>query len=264
MSPWTKKTGHPVVQVAEDGNKLHLKQNRYLKTGDVKPEEDETLWPIFVGLRTKDGINENVTFDTRETTVELKDLDFYKINANQTAMFRTLYTPERLKKLGKDASSGLLSVEDRAGLVADSGALAQSGYLKTSALLDLISGFGSEDNYTVWSEALSRISNLRTAWAFEPEEEKEGLKAFTRDLISPLAHRIGWEFKDGEDEVLQQLKGTAFSSAGANGDPVVVKAAFEMLDKISKGNIDEVNPNLRGAVYTITLANGKNNGEKEV
>ena len=136
MATWTKKIGYPVITVEEHGSKILLTQNRYLRTADVKPEEDETLWPIFLGLRTDSGVSENLTFQTRNTSINLDNSDFYKLNANHTGVYRTLYPPDRLTKLVQAAH--LLSTEDRAGLLGDAGDLATSGYQKTSSLLDLL------------------------------------------------------------------------------------------------------------------------------
>jgi aminopeptidase 2 len=264
MATWTKKIGYPVITVKENGNELHLTQNRYLRTADVKPEEDQTLWPIFLGLRTKKGIDESLTFDTRETIVKIEDPDFYKLNANQTGVYRTLYTPERLVKLGQAAKSGLLSVQDRAGLLGDAGALATSGYQKTSSLLDFVSGLKDEKEYIVWTEISARISSIKAAWLFEPKEVLEGLRKFQKDLFTPLAHEVGWEFKPEDNDILQQLKALAFSQAGYGGDEKVVAAAKEMFQKFVDGDLDAINPNIRSTVYNIVLQYGENNGEKEV
>lgn len=264
MATWTKKIGYPVVTVTENGNQIHLKQNRYLKTADVKPEEDETLWPIFVGLKTKEGIDEDISFTSREHTLEIADTDFFKINADQSAIYRTNYSPERLKKLGEAAKGGLLSVEDRAGILGDAGALATSGYQKTSALLDLVTGFKNEESYVVWAELTGRIGAIKSAWLFADLEEREALKKLQRDLISPLAHKLGWEFKAGDDELTQQLKSLAFGGAGLNGDPTVIEAALAMFKKFAAGDLDAIHPNIRGSVYGIALSSGENNGEKEV
>lgn len=263
MKTWTKKIGYPVITVTEEGNKLHLKQNRYLKTADVKPEEDETLWPIFVALRDKNGVNEDISFETRESTVEIDNADFFKINADQTNVYRTLYTPERLKKLGEAAKTGLLTVEDRAGMLGDAGALAMSGYQKTSALLDLVAGFKDETNYIVWTEVSARIGAIKNAWLFADQAELDALKAFHRDMFAPVAKKLGWEFKPDDDEVLQQLKSLAFSGASLNGDPEVKKAGLELFQKFAAGDLDAINPNIRGSVYGCGLTYGENNGEKE-
>jgi len=158
-SIWTKHVGYPVLTVTEDprSNSITLRQNRFLTTGDVKPEEDKTLSWILVALKTMDSkgkgvVDETLTTSERETTIKLpedaKD-GFFKINANHSGIYRVAYTPERLEKLGRIARShpGLLSVEDRAGLVADTGALCSSGYSKTTGLLNLISGWKDEDEY---------------------------------------------------------------------------------------------------------------------
>jgi len=156
-----------------------------------------------------------------------------------------------------------LSVEDRAGMLGDAGALATSGYQTTSALLNLVSGFQNEDNYVVWSELSTRIATVRSAWMFTPQEERDALKAFQRDMMAPMAHKLGWEFNEGDDEVLQQLKTLVFSGAGLNGDPIVVKAAMELFKKIEAGDFGAVHPNIRGSVYGMALQYGENDGEKE-
>ena len=172
MDIWTKNIGYPVVTVTENegSNSINVKQNRFLRTGDVKPEEDKTLFPVFLGLRTKDGIKEDLTLSEREQTFNIPSKDFFKLNADHAGIYRTSYTPERLSKLGQAAKEGLLSVEDRAGMIADAGALAASGYQKTSGILSLLKGFDDETEFVVWDEILTRISSIRSAWIFEDQK----------------------------------------------------------------------------------------------
>ena len=172
MDIWTKNVGYPVVSVTENegSNTIHVKQNRFLRTADVKPEEDKTLFPVFLGLRTKQGVDEELTLSGREHDFKVQDLDFFKINANHAGIYRTSYSPARLEKLGQAAKEGLLTVEDRAGMIADAGALASSGYQKTSGLLSLLKGFDSEPEFVVWSEILTRISAIRAGWVFEDQK----------------------------------------------------------------------------------------------
>ena len=169
MSTWTKNVGYPVVTVTEDVDKkcIQVKQNRFLRTGDVKPEDDRTLYPVFLELRTRQGVDKDLTLTTRLQQFELPDLEFFKLNADQSGIYRTSYTPERLAKLGVAAKEGLLSVEDRAGMVADAGALAASGYQKTSGVLALVKSFNEEAEYVVWDQLLTTVASLRSAWKFE-------------------------------------------------------------------------------------------------
>ncbi|KAI9676269.1 MAG: Aminopeptidase 2 mitochondrial [Trizodia sp. TS-e1964] len=220
MTIWTKKVGYPVVSVTEDENSssIHLKQNRFLRTADVKPGEDDTLYPVFVGLRTKDGVDEEAIMSGREQVIKVPSLDFFKLNADHSGIYRTSYSPARLEKLGQAAKAGHLTVEDRAGMIADAGALAASGFQKTSGLLSLLKGLDSESEFVVWDEVITRIASIRNAWVFEDDKVKESLKAFQRVLISEKAHRAGWKFEESDDHLQQQFKTLLFGSAGLAGD----------------------------------------------
>ena len=169
MSIWTKKVGYPVVSVSEVPEKkaIHVKQNRFLRTGDVKSEEDQTLYPVFLELKTKQGIDKDLVLHKREDEYQLQDLDFFKLNADQSGIYRTSYTPERLRKLGEAAKTDLLSVPDRAGLIADAGSLSASGYQKTSGTLGLIKGFSKESEFVVWDQITTTVAGVRAAWKFE-------------------------------------------------------------------------------------------------
>ncbi|CDK29653.1 unnamed protein product [Kuraishia capsulata CBS 1993] len=256
MDIWTKKVGYPVLTVTEDGNKINIKQNRYLTTGDVKPEEDQTLYPVFLGLKTAEGTDESIVLDTRETTLELKDSDFYKLNGDTAGIFRTSYSPERWAKLGVAGTQGLLSVEDRAGLVSDAGALAVSGYSSTTNLLQLVSGWKSEQSYVVWSEILTRVAAVKGAWTFEPEHIRKSLNAFTRDLVSKNCHALGWEFAESDSFLEQQLKALLFGAAAGADDESVIEASKSMFKEYVSGNKKAIHPNLRATVFGTAARTG--------
>ena len=85
----------------------------------------------------------------KEITLKLppRKSDFYQLNAHETGVFRVNYTPERLYKLGQAVRLWLLDINDRIEAIADAGALATSGYGKTSDLLSFIKEFEEEDKY---------------------------------------------------------------------------------------------------------------------
>ena len=263
MDIWTKHVGYPVVTVTENekDNTIHVKQNRLLRTADVKPEEDTTIYPVFLGLRTQDGVDEQLELSKREDSFKVPNLDFFKLNADHTSLYRTSYTPARLEKLGKAAKEGKLSTEDRAGMLADAGALAASGYQKTSGVLNLLKGFDSEKEFVVWSEILTRLGAIQGAWIFEDQSIRDGLESFQRDLVSERAHKAGWEFKETDDHIQQQFKGMLFGSAGMAGDKKVIDAAKVMFKKFAAGDKSAIHPNIRGSVFGMALKYG---GKEEV
>lgn len=262
MEVWTKNVGFPVLTVTENAgsNIIKLRQNRFLRTGDVKPEEDKILYPVFLGLRTRSGVDRALTLSDREQGFKVPSDGFFKLNADHAGLYRTLYSPERLDKLGQSARDGLLSVEDRAGMIADAGALASSGYQKTSGLLTLLKRFADEEEFVPWSEILTRLGNLRYAWVFEDPQTRDALKTFNRTLVSSKAHAKGWSFAENEDHVEAQFKALLFGSAGAAGDGRIIQAAQSMFSAFVAGDREAIHPNIRSSVYGIVLENG---GEKE-
>lgn len=235
MNVWTKKVGFPVVKVdeTEDG-RITLTQHRFLSTGDVKPEDDETIFPVLLSLKTNEGIDESLIFNKRTEAFEINkgENDFFKINGDQTGTYITLYSDARWKKLGEQRE--LLSVEDRTGLIADVKSLAASGYTSTVNFLDLISHWKEDDSFVVWEQIVNSISALRNTWIFEPSEVNDALLKFVRDLVSKKVHELKWDFSGDDnsnkngDYTLQKLKVTLFGAACSAKDPEVIAAAIQM------------------------------------
>lgn len=146
IDDWVSKIGFPVVTIAEEPGQIALQQSRFLISGDLKPEEDKTIWWIPLGLKTgaKGSSAEHKSLTAKKDNIKL-DETFYKINSDQTGFYRTNYPPERLKKLGEDRHK--LTTEDKIGLVGDAAALAQSGHGTTAGFLQLIELFQDEQNY---------------------------------------------------------------------------------------------------------------------
>ncbi|KAL9082159.1 MAG: hypothetical protein Q9159_006674, partial [Coniocarpon cinnabarinum] len=145
---WILKIGFPVVTVAEEPGQISVQQKRFLSTGGVKSEEDQTTWWVPLNLRRTGDVKtqaEKVALTTKESTIRDINDNFYKLNANQTGFYRTNYPPGRLEKLG--ASRHNLSVEDKIGLITDASSLAVSGDGTTPALLGLLQEFQDETNY---------------------------------------------------------------------------------------------------------------------
>jgi len=220
MEIWTKEVGYPVISVTESEDGIHVQQNRFLQTGYATSEEDKTIYPVLLTLSTGKGAHENILFNQRRMSIALQDLGFFKLNINHSGIYRTLYTPERLLRLGEAMKLNLLDVEDRIGLISDAAALATSGYQKTSALLGLLANLKGESNSIVWEEIISRLAAVQCAWLFQPRETQSALKHFIRDLVSPKARALGWKFNAKDEILLQQHRSTMFRAAGLAGDEV--------------------------------------------
>ncbi|KAJ5134097.1 hypothetical protein N7526_005462 [Penicillium atrosanguineum] len=261
MDPWIRKIGFPVVTVAEEPGQISVRQNRFLSTGDAKPEEDETTWWIPLGIKSGQTL---ATVDTRALTEKTDTVGgvgedtFYKINKDLSGFYRTNYPPARLAKLGQ--SLDLLSTEDKIGLLGDAAALAVSGEGTTPALLSLLEGFKGEQNYLVWSQLSSSLASLRSVFS-QNEQAAEGLKKFTRDLVAPVAEQIGWEFQPNEDYLTVQLRKLLIAMAGNAGHESIVAEAKRRFDLWASGrDKSAVHTNLRSTIFSLNVSEG---GRKE-
>ncbi|KAJ5105123.1 Peptidase M1 alanine aminopeptidase/leukotriene A4 hydrolase [Penicillium alfredii] len=257
MDPWIRKIGFPVVTVAEEPGQISVRQNRFLSTGDAKPEEDQTTWWIPLGIKSGPNLT---TVDTRALTAKSDTVGgvgedaFYKINKDLAGFYRTNYPPARLAKLGQ--SLDLLSTEDKIGLLGDAAALAVSGEGTTPALLALLEGFKGEKNYLAWSQVSSSLGNLRSVFS-QNEKAAEGLKKFTLSVASPAAERIGWDFQPNEDYLIVQLRKLLIAVAGTAGHEGTVAEAKRRFDLWATGkDKSAVHTDLRSAIFGINISEG--------
>lgn len=251
MDHWIKRIGLPVVTVTEEPGQITLRQSRFLLSGDVKSEEDQTIWTIPLALETSPQASKTSILTVKEDTIYNVDDSFYKINKDSIGFYRTNYPPERLSKLGSPKSRARLSTEDKIGLVSDAAALANSGYSTTPALLALIEGFGEEDNYLAWSSVMTALSRVRSV--FSDDRTSDGLTTFTLELITPAVERIGWKFNPEEDLLQGQLRALLIESAGLAGHQPTIKEALSQFERYTGGDMSAIHPSLRSAVFRIAV-----------
>lgn len=227
MEPWVKKIGFPVLTVAEnkETKEITLKQSRFLSTGDVKAEEDETTWWVPFALREKKGEVDEFgpsSMTTKEYTIRGVDDDFYILNAGATAFYRVNYPPERLQKLGTQLDK--LSVEDKIFITGSAAEIAFAGYGTTPALLSFVQGFKNETHVRVLNQALDSIGRIKSIFG-DDKQILAGLQKFTLQLIENGLKQVGWEPVAGEDYNKTLLRKRLLLTAIVNGHEEYVIAS---------------------------------------
>lgn len=253
MDTWTLEMGYPVLSVEElSAKRIRIVQNRYLQTADVTEADDKTLYPIWLGVRTGDGTVDRTTLLT-ERSRELNVDEFYKLNADQSGIFRVKYPLSRIEKLAAEGAKqdSRLSTEDRIGLVSDVGALA-GGYTKTSQLLTLVKAWRDEGEVNVWRAIVAELNSVVATWRYESEEEKEALRRFRESIVVPKAKALGHEFLPTDTKQQKELKALLFSASVAVRNPEIVQTA---LDIYARG-IERVDANIRPAVFRAVATSG--------
>ncbi|WRT67329.1 uncharacterized protein IL334_004299 [Kwoniella shivajii] len=262
MANWTLKVGFPVIKVEETGDgKIKVTQNRFLSTGDVKPEEDETLWYVPLEVATlnngKVDVDHKATLQERSATYDLKGNDSFKLNAQTVGVYRVSYEPERLVKLGKEASK--YTIEDRVGLLSDAATLARAGYAKTSGSLSLINEIakGGEEEYLPWSQIGSALSRLSGAWWEQPESTRKAFDKFRIDLFKPLIGKLGYEDKKDELPEIKELRELVIGSTAISGDEEVLKEIKDRFQPFLESNDDsKIAPDLQRSIFRMAVEHG--------
>lgn len=265
MDSWVLKQGFPVITVTENQDSITVRQNRFLM--DLKPEEDETLWYVPLMLKTADGkIDRDLVLDgKRELEIPIKDAknSNWKLNSGTIGVYRVAYSPDRLTKLGAEAAKkeSLYSLEDRVGLIGDAFTLAKYGYGETSGALSLMKALAGDESYLVNSAAAGNVGELSSTWFEEPEDVRAAIKKFRRDFFGPLAKKVGFEYKDGEDSETSELRSTVIGAAAAADDEWVLgqmRKNFQPL--MDSGDDSHVHPDLLQTTFIHVVRTG---GEKE-
>lgn len=269
MSNWILKQGFPVVTVTQDKDAIHVRQNRFLSTGDPTPEEDETLWHIPLALKTvtKDGaqVDWDLVLDQREATIPLKDAEHsvWKLNADTIGVYRVAYTPDHLRLLGEAAAQphSPLTVEDRVGLVSDAFKLAQANYSKTSSSLALQEALAGDASSLVNLAMAQNLGTLASVWWEQPKELRDGINKLRASIFGPHARKLTFEFGKDDSSELRELRSTVISAAAAGGDEWTIAQIKERFAPLrDAGDDSKIHPDLLRTVLSQSVRHG---GEAE-
>ncbi|KAL7747033.1 hypothetical protein RI367_007646 [Sorochytrium milnesiophthora] len=277
MNRWITVIGYPVLKVderpgASGKRSLHLSQQRYLSTGDVKPEEDTIIWPIplNIAVAVKNDSKEVVSIISREVlternkTIELDIEDAEApllVNFDRSAYCRVAYSQKALQRLSAAIKRGTLGVRDRLGLYDDAFALARAGFQSASGFLTLIAnGLTSETEHAVLSEADTCLTWLFETWAGRSPEVDAKLNALRRQVFGPHAHKIGLTPQQSDTPVTKLLRPLLVGQVGHSGDERIVTEFRQLYERLIMNDTSAIIPDLYETILGITVANG---GEEE-
>jgi len=263
MEAWTKKVGYPVLFVTEHeaSSTIEVTQRRFLQSGKSLPEDEELLYPVYLRIKTPKGISKETKLSSRTKRFPIGRT--YKLNAGQTGLYRVSYPLDRLHKLSNQLYTGLLTPDDRVGLISDLCALVKSPggtKARTSDFLRFLLKFEDEMDFFVWSQILESLRSIKKAWMFEDVATRRALDRFQLRLMTKLLHSLDekiWNFKPTDGYNKQSFKALLFENA-AGYDPVLAISSF-FFDRFMDGDFRFLNPNIRKAVFSHVLGSEKSN-----
>ncbi|KAH9964734.1 peptidase family M1-domain-containing protein [Lactifluus volemus] len=259
MNNWVSKMGFPVLTVTETASGINVRQDRFLEDGPARPEDNETIWSVPLGLVTSSApgqglVDNTALLVTREAEFKLDTNKPFKINADTNGVYRVLYTPTRLAAIANEAAKAesIFSLSDRIGLVHDAFALGKAGYLPLSAALNLVHELRAEKEFLVWDSMDLNLAGIIHTW-WEDDKVTQHLNSFRRALCSPLIERLGLEYSGNDTADTTQLRTLAIAGAATAGDAATVQALLDRFSKYIAGNTSAIPVDLLSVAFCTAV-----------
>ncbi len=246
MEGWIHRGGFPRIDVAlDDPGSVRLAQRRFLYLGDG---EEIERWQVPVLIRTGTGV-ERTLLTAQEATLPVPaPARFVVINAGAHGFYRTSYGDGPGAVLR--ARLGELSGAERLALLDDTLALMLAGDTAAAGFLDLAAAYRDEEEYHVWRVLVRGLDEIDR---IAGEEELAALRARVRDLLAPVAVRLGPASTSGEPDLRRKLRGLLLEARGRLGrDP----AAVEQGRRIVEAETGSSDPELEAAALELVAAVG--------
>ncbi|KAH9070829.1 leucyl aminopeptidase [Lactarius deliciosus] len=252
MDNWVSKMGFPVLTVTETPTGIKVRQDRFLEGGPAKPEDNETIWSVPLGLVTAAApgqalVDNDALLVTREAEFALDTSKPFKVNADTNGVCElshlsalvgvrrhrllptriadhVLYTPTRLAAIASEAAKpdSIFSLSDRIGLVHEAFRAWKGGLPATEQpRFDLVDELQAENEFLVWASIDTNLDGITHTW-WESEKVAEQLKVFRQ--YSPLVKKLGLEYSKDDSADITQLRTLAVSGAATAGDAGTIKA----------------------------------------
>ncbi len=246
MDAWTKKPGYPLVSVNERAGTLTLDQKRFLSTsGKNEQKKNSMFWPIPISFVASIGETGSYMFDTQQMQFGLPELDWCKLNADETGFFRVAYSRDMLSKLSVPISEKLLSESDRYGIIRDIVALTETGEYTLADTLSFVECFKAEQSYSIWSEIVVLFGKVHML--VKGTLQEESYKKYVCDFMIPVFDYVGFTKDNNEDESKTLLRSLVLATLVRYED----KKVLSWVAKQAKENQKNIplDANIRGVVY---------------
>ncbi|RJQ34644.1 M1 family peptidase [Candidatus Parcubacteria bacterium] len=256
MANWTGKGGYPLVSIEDKGKHFELRQARFFASSIAAKPKDSTLWHIPIFFETGKGKRGQFVMRKKTDRFAKTDDSWIKLNANESAFFRTQY-PENLREaLSEPIRTRKLNTRDRLGLIRDMFALAETGKLSSVDGLAFARHYQNEDQYVVWSSIAGGFAKIHSL--FGNEKFIKEYERYALDVFEHIGKKQDWD-KQPKEHSAALLKVLILESLGKYGDEKTVAHARKLFDGIDE-KTNSIPADLRGVVYNTVAKYG---GAKE-
>ena len=259
VNSWLKQPGYPLVEIQQDGNNLHIKQNRYLLEPDNKSQKGRWIIPLAIGLPEKI-ITKLFSKKSMSLRIPKSTLGFVA-NYGRKGFYRVKYDEGILLDLKMLVDQKQLPSIDRWAIQNDLFSLCVSGNEQVQNYLDFSDAYYEEDSYLASINVAHNLASLYFR-AFDQKFSEE-IRCYAINYFRKILFDLGWEPKKSDKHTDALLRSFAISTLGKMGDEEVSQEAKKRYDKFLKYP-KSLSPDLIEPICSIASWNGNSKTHAEL
>ena len=212
----TRQEGVPLIHVVDKGGTTILSEGRFAADPTTIAKTAAQTWQLPITVQS-------LAASKSQTKILNQPTDFVLplpvlVNAGQTTYGRVLYSKDGVGALVERMAA--LSSADQLGLLNDTLALGLAGYTRASNVLAMVNALPVDADPIVWQRAISVLRSLDDHYT--PGAAKAAYRGFALRLLHPLADRLGYAAKPGEDGNVEILRAALERALGIFGDAATI------------------------------------------
>jgi aminopeptidase N/puromycin-sensitive aminopeptidase len=238
MPTFVKQPGAPMVtvqtQCAGGSSTVTLTQKRYFFDQALFQAGNDELWQVPVCLKQggENGKSQSkcVLLTKKQDNFALPGCGSWVMaNAGAQGYYRTGYSSDAIRAIGRDIEKGLTPAE-RIVLLNDSWSSIRVGEQPIGDYLALAESLQSDRTRAVVEEVTGQLEYISDH--FVTDDDREGYEQWVRRLLTPMAQELGWTPKPGESDETKTLRSRVMHTLGYAGhDPEVLAEARRLTDQ---------------------------------
>lgn len=259
MASFVDQAGAPLVSVetrCEEGATLvTLTQQRFFTDARRLAAGSTEVWtiPVFLRRPGDSGPGRSELLTGKSQTFRLEGCAPWVLaNAGARGYYRSAYTPEALAAISQAAAKDLTPAEQIL-LLEDQWALVRNGRADVLDFIRLAEGLSGSRDLAVQQILLGRLQAIGELLVDDAHRDR--YNAWLRDLVRPLAQKLGWTVAPGEPDDRKVLRTVALGTLGGADDPETRAEARRLLDRYLK-NPATVDPSLVDLAFGLSARNG--------
>ncbi|XP_077977945.1 putative aminopeptidase-2, partial [Glandiceps talaboti] len=209
MDTWILQMGYPIITLSRDGNSIHAEQERFIMDPNETPVNDtfDYKWYVYVTYTDQDHmmfsspheIWMNKSSADFMLSASLSDDDWYLVNIDHRAYYRTKYENDNWDKLAtylKEQDHTTIPVRTRSQLLEDAFSIAHAHQMDQVYSIKLLEYLSKETEYLPMYTMVNRIGYTRdmlrrtAAYGY--------LETHIRSIINNNYWEKGWDFSHAE------------------------------------------------------------------